>query len=321
MSIHYDYKSFAQDKNAVKKLKKAWDRVLALPGLQEPLRSAGLKPDQIKRELEQFRVDDQQIAHWESEASPLLGFKRKPGSTYLDDRLVGIAHDYLRHRDPSRRGSKPPTRYIADANDAELAAAEFMRWLGFPDAQASPVGPDGGIDVSSKRAVGQVKDYGKPIGRPELQQHLGVAVGEGGKLPIFFARSGYTNQALEWANERYMPLYEFDLAGSWAPSNTAGELLWSAGADRFLKNRGLKGKQSPLEDIGDPPVRPRLEEQGAAGAQDVTSDSSEQEEEPAISSEESGAGLAAEIRALGDLRDSGVLDDEEFRLAKKKLLD
>jgi hypothetical protein len=196
-----------------------------------------------------------------------------------------------------------------------------MRWLGFPDAQASPVGPDGGIDVSSKQAVGQVKDYGKPIGRPELQQHLGVAVGEGGKLPVFFARSGYTNQALEWGNERDMPLYEFDLAGSWAPSNSAGELLWSAGADRFLKNRGLEGVQSPPEDIVDPPAPPRLEEQGAAEAQDLARDSSEQEEEPTISSEESGAGLAAEIRALADLRDSGVLDDEEFRLAKKKLLD
>jgi hypothetical protein len=142
-----------------------------------------------------------------------------------------------------------------------------------------------------------------------------------------------------------MPLYEFDLAGSWAPSNTAGELLWSAGADRFLKNRGLKGMQSPPkagnssgglesnraiaasirsaleEDIVDPPAPPRLEEQGAAEAQDLARDSSEQEEEPTISSEESGAGLAAEIRALADLRDSGVLDDEEFRLAKKTLLD
>ena len=288
--------------------------------LTSALKAAGIDHSEFKSAMDNYEVDEQLRIVWE-------GFRSTPGFSPGKSReavrvgLRGLAMEYLKYLDPERRGSEPPTRYIADANDAELAAAEFMRWLGFLDAQASPVGPDGGIDVSSKRAVGQVKDYGKPIGRPELQQHLGVAVGEGGKLPIFFARSGYTNQALEWAKERDMPLYEFDLAGSWAPSNSAGELLWSAGADQFLKNRGLASEQSPSEDIADPPVRPRVEGQGATGAQDVVSDSSEPEEEPAVSSEESGAGLAAEIRGLADLRDSGVLDDEEFRLAKKKLLD
>jgi len=33
-----------------------------------------------------------------------------------------------------------------------------------------------------------------------------------------------------------------------------------------------------------------------------------------------GSGLAAELRGLADLRDSGVLDEDEFQAAKKKLL-
>ena len=325
--MEIEWEAFRNAKAVPLLLTAAWDRVLFGKGKDKPdlqvanaLKAAEIDPQTFKSQMGSYDVDGQIRIAWK--ANTETGFFEYAKERELT--LAGLtefALEYLKYASPERRGSEPPTRYIADANDAELAAAEFMRWLGFPDAQASPVGPDGGIDVSSKQAVGQVKDYGKPIGRPELQQHLGVAVGEGGKLPVFFARSGYTNQALEWANERDMPLYEFDLAGSWAPSNTAGELLWSAGADRFLKNRGLAGEQSPPQDIEDPPIRPRLEEQGAAGAQDVTSDSSEPEEEPAISSEESGAGLAAEIRALGDLRDSGVLDDEEFRLAKKKLLD
>ena len=325
--MEIEWEAFRNAKAVPLLLTAAWDRVLFGKGKDKPdlqvanaLKAAGIDPQTFKSQMESYEVDKQIRILWKANAE--TGFFEAARERELARAgLTEFALEYLKYANPERRGSEPPTRYIADANDAELAAAEFMRWLGFPDAQASPVGPDGGIDVSSKRAVGQVKDYGKPIGRPELQQHLGVAVGEGGKLPIFFARSGYTNQALEWANERDMPLYEFDLAGSWAPSNSAGKLLWSAGADRFLKNRGLAGEQSPPEDIGDLPVRPRLEGQGAAGAQDVVSDNSEPVEEPAGSSEESGVGLAAEIRALGDLRDGGVLDDEEFRLAKKKLLD
>jgi len=37
--------------------------------------------------------------------------------------------------------------------------------------------------------------------------------------------------------------------------------------------------------------------------------------------DELGGGLAAELRELADLRDSGVLDEDEFQAAKKKLLD
>ena len=120
----------------------------------------------------------------------IYGIKQKGFGHSVETEFEEIALDLLKYASPDdERPSNPPTRYIADANDAEHAAADFMRWLGFLDAQATPVGPDGGVDVWSSDAIGQVKDYGKPIGRPEVQQHLGVAIGEGNKLPIFFARS------------------------------------------------------------------------------------------------------------------------------------
>lgn len=50
---------------------------------------------------------------------------------------------------------RPPERLIREARDAELIAAEWMRYLGFADAVATPVGADGGIDVVSARAVAQ----------------------------------------------------------------------------------------------------------------------------------------------------------------------
>jgi hypothetical protein len=233
-----------------------------------------------------------------------------------------IAMDYFKYANPSLRGEEPPSRYIADANDAEIAAAEFMRWLGFLDASATPIGPDGGIDIAASNAVGQVKDYGKPIGSPDIQQHLGVAIGEGGKLPIFFARSGYTTNALEFANENEMPLFQFDLAGSWKTSNLHAERLWNAGADIFLENRKeTTGAASGIfSEFEEPGIQYEYDfsnesEESLEGFDDIYLEDLESDfTDPPKS-------LASELQELAALRDMGVLSEEEFLKAKKKLLD
>ena len=60
----------------------------------------------------------------------------------------------------------PGQRLIRTAVDAEVAAAEFMRRIGFADAKRTPSGADGGIDVIAAGAVAQVKTHMKPIGAP-----------------------------------------------------------------------------------------------------------------------------------------------------------
>ena len=248
----------------------------------------------------------------------IYGIKQKGFGHSVETEFEEIALDLLKYASPDdERQSNPPTRYIADANDAEHAAADFMQWLGFLDAQATPVGPDGGVDVWSSDAIGQVKDYGKPIGRPEVQQHLGVAVGEGNKLPIFFARSGYTPQALEWADERNMPLYEFDLAGSWKVSNLAAQRLWISGAEIFLETHGLEKQRT------DQPTQMTSSVESAEDlylSEPAVMDSQPDQETLEVVRDESG-GLRAQLRELSDLRDSGALSEDEFRAAKKKLLD
>jgi hypothetical protein len=245
--------------------------------------------------------------------------KEKGFGHSVEDEFEAIALDLLKYASSdNQRSDIPPTRYIADANDAELAAADFMQWLGFLDAQATPVGPDGGVDIWSSDAIGQVKDYGKPIGRPEIQQHLGVAIGEGDKLPIFFARSGYTNQALEWADERDMPLYAFDLAGSYQPSNLAAQRLWLGGAKTFLKTHGSEKQGTRLPDR-EPTTAPSFVNEVSL-LEPAAVDPEPNEQTPAMISEPS-SGLVAELRELAELHDSGVLDEDEFQAAKKKLLD
>ena len=126
--------------------------------------------------------------------------------------------------------SRPPERLIREARDAELIAVEWMRYLGFDDAVATPVGADGGVDVVSTRAVAQVKMEGKPTGRPVVQQLHGVAVHED-KTGVFFSLAGYTPHARNWAQTSGTALFRFDYQGAAEPVNAvAHELLAAADA-------------------------------------------------------------------------------------------
>ncbi|MFF0284095.1 restriction endonuclease [Rhodococcus aetherivorans] len=103
---------------------------------------------------------------------------------------------------------------IRSASDAERNAARIMRAIGFPDAHVTNAGPDGGIDVASHRAVAQVKWYGNAkVGRPDLQRLYGA---RGKRIDLrlfFFSSSGYSADAVAWANEHEVALFTFDDTG------------------------------------------------------------------------------------------------------------
>jgi hypothetical protein len=116
----------------------------------------------------------------------------------------------------AHRRQRPSPRLIRSPEDAELAAAEWMRFYGYADATRTPAGADGGLDVVATGAVAQVKDYGTSIGRPVLQQLQGAALG---RDSLFFSRQGYTREAVAWAEQVGMALFRFDLQGEPEPIN------------------------------------------------------------------------------------------------------
>lgn len=61
---------------------------------------------------------------------------------------------------------------------AEQFAAEVMMIFGYQDARVTQRSADGGIDVRSARAVAQVKNWSKPVGRPHLQNLVGAAASD-----------------------------------------------------------------------------------------------------------------------------------------------
>jgi uncharacterized protein (DUF2267 family) len=129
---------------------------------------------------------------------------------------------------PQAVASLPQKRLIRTAVDAEIAAAEFMRTIGFADAKRTPSGADGGIDVVATGAVAQVKTHMKPIGRPDLQRLCGAAKG---RTTLFFSLEGFTHEARKWGDSEGMALFRFDYQGDPSPVNRVAKALMAARSD------------------------------------------------------------------------------------------
>ncbi|WP_175401121.1 restriction endonuclease [Gordonia sp. UCD-TK1] len=106
----------------------------------------------------------------------------------------------------------------AEADQAEKAAAQLMRKIGFSDATATVSSGDHGIDVRATAGLAQVKWQSKPVGRPAVQQLGGAWLREQSLWKrntkmLFFSKSGYTSAAVDYADAVGMVLFEFDLKG------------------------------------------------------------------------------------------------------------
>ncbi len=89
-----------------------------------------------------------------------------------------------------------------------------MRHWGYDDARAQPGGADGGVDVVSGRALGQVKYQASAVGRPELQRLFGARGLDMGKQLLFFTGSSYAATAVDYANKNSIALFVYALDGT-----------------------------------------------------------------------------------------------------------
>jgi hypothetical protein len=107
---------------------------------------------------------------------------------------------------------------LADWRDAEELASWYMREdLGLGGARITGSGNDRGIDVVADGAVAQVKHINVPVGAPIVQAALGA--GHGNDLVLFFALSGYTRQAEEFAARSGVCLFQYDIYGGVRAAN------------------------------------------------------------------------------------------------------
>lgn len=100
---------------------------------------------------------------------------------------------------------------------AEALATAHMRALGFHDARTTTRGADKGIDVISARAAAQVKALKTPVGAPDVQKLKGSA--HLLESQLFYSLSGYTEQAVVFAETAAVALFVFDERNNVEPAN------------------------------------------------------------------------------------------------------
>ncbi|NMO04313.1 restriction endonuclease [Gordonia sp. TBRC 11910] len=116
--------------------------------------------------------------------------------------------------------------YITSARAAELNAAARMRALGYVDATATPIGPDGGIDVVATSAVAQVKWEASQTGRPHLQRFYGAAAVRADVADMLFINSaGYSRDAVAYADRVTIALFTYSPLGELTAVNSTAEAI------------------------------------------------------------------------------------------------
>lgn len=107
---------------------------------------------------------------------------------------------------------------IHTPRDAEIAARDWLKYIGMRDVILGPGTMDEGVDVSSATIVAQVKSGDTPTGRPVIQQIFGVA-SLLRKKAIVFSVSRFTNEAADWAERARVALFRIGREGAIRPDN------------------------------------------------------------------------------------------------------
>ncbi|MDP3966904.1 MAG: restriction endonuclease [Nocardioides sp.] len=147
------------------------------------------------------------------------------GSLATEPAISEDAADQLRSGPPVL----PAPRMIKGHAAAEEYVADVLAALGFRHVSRTPTGADGGVDVTGDGLVAQVKMEALPTGRDRLQALFGVATVENARA-VFFSLSGYTANAVAWADRAGVALLSFGYDGAILAENAEGRRILSQGA-------------------------------------------------------------------------------------------
>ncbi|MFJ8448892.1 restriction endonuclease [[Kitasatospora] papulosa] len=216
----------------------------------------------------------------------------------------------------------PERRPVRSWQDAEHNAAAWMRYWGYADARAKPGGPDGGIDVRSARALGQVKYVAAAVGRPELQLLFGARGRLLDRQLLFFTGSSYGAPALQYALENDIALFVYGLDGSMEARNAparrimdrarAAESARAAEARAQGQGQGPVGPTRPVAGAGQSPEAERREElrRFAAAARDAgASERPAAEGRPTNAPAPGGVARESTTRPYSAARDAAIVEE------------
>ncbi|MFE9389011.1 hypothetical protein [Streptomyces sp. NPDC006784] len=129
---------------------------------------------------------------------------------------------------PAARGPVPRPAFrpvtIRTAQDAKLAAAQYLRWLGFADVRVAERTPASGVDVRGPDVVAHVDPSTSPAALRDVET-LWLNGLNDSVAAVCFALAGYGEDARARADELRLPLFVLDLTGTPRAVNEAAEQL------------------------------------------------------------------------------------------------
>ncbi|MBW1600627.1 hypothetical protein JJV70_00600 [Streptomyces sp. JJ66] len=113
---------------------------------------------------------------------------------------------------------------IRTGRDAVLAAAHFLRWLGFHEVRAAQTSPASGIDLRGPGVVARVDPSTSPMEAAAVET-LWLTGLHASVTAVCFALAGYAPEARTRGEVLGVPLFVLDLTGTPQPVNDAAERL------------------------------------------------------------------------------------------------
>jgi hypothetical protein len=112
-----------------------------------------------------------------------------------------------------------------DWRAAEVKVAGWLVERGERGVAVTPSSHDLGIDVNTDGLVVQVNHWKGNVGAPHVRQIVGAAM-PSGKQPVLFTRSGFTRDALEFAEQAGVGLFTYDELGGLSPVSSVARRIF-----------------------------------------------------------------------------------------------
>ncbi|WP_245687542.1 hypothetical protein [Streptacidiphilus griseoplanus] len=127
---------------------------------------------------------------------------------------------------------RPPFRPhpVRTSEDAVMAAARFLEWLGFGGLELSEAQERDGVRLLGSRLVAQVDTWTEPADLRAVECLWLGTLHAADAVAAMFTLSGYSREALVRAEQLLVALFTLDLAGVPQPANDAGRTLLRTGS-------------------------------------------------------------------------------------------
>jgi len=186
-----------------------------------------------------------QVSH---EIKGRLARCRKCGTSFRLEECAQSTPQTLSQQQKPKGYRRPRRLTFNTSREAEELACNWMKCLGFGDAEVTPMGRDEGIDIVSSSAVAQVKAFtDNNVGAPMLQQFVGASYTLRKHHKVYFAWGDYSQSAISYAEKTGLALFTLVQNKNIKPITSKAKTLWNIAQGNSNKTLRHLRRASPEE--------------------------------------------------------------------------